>query len=342
MKQSTHAQARTEEEALLLLKEALQPSASVRALDEGGPGHAVEVRLAGGEAVVLTLAPWARSGADPGPDPHRVWVLPRATRGLHERLRKRRESFVDLRGAVHLSLPTLLVDRTGVKPPRRPKAAPPPADPFSDRGSLVLRTLLEAGGRAWRVRELAEAAGVGPATVTRVVRELRRYHVVDAPRAGRAAAVRLTDARALFTLWTGAYDWMRNRAVAFHAPLGDPERFLRRADRFFGERRWALTLHAGAARVAPHAAWERVHVYVDVDSAGELLELGEREGWPAADDGRLVLMKPYYRDSVWHGLQTARDLPVVSTLQLALDLWSYPLRGREQAEHLLDAAHLFP
>jgi hypothetical protein len=27
---------------------------------------------------------------------------------------------------------------------------------------------------------------------------------------------------------------------------------------------------------------------------------------------------------------------VVSDLQLALDLWHYPIRGREQAEHLIE------
>ncbi len=46
-------------------------------------------------------------------------------------------------------------------------------------------------------------------------------------------------------------------------------------------------------------------------------------------------MKPYYRDSVWHGAREIADLPVVADLQLALDLWQYPLRGREQAEHLI-------
>jgi hypothetical protein len=47
-------------------------------------------------------------------------------------------------------------------------------------------------------------------------------------------------------------------------------------------------------------------------------------------------MLPYYSDSVWWALERRRGLPVVSALQLALDLWHYPLRGREQAEHLLE------
>jgi hypothetical protein len=49
---------------------------------------------------------------------------------------------------------------------------------------------------------------------------------------------------------------------------------------------------------------------------------------------------PFYTHSAWHGAQSAHGLPVVSTLQLILDLWHYPIRGREQAEHLI--THVLP
>jgi hypothetical protein len=144
--------------------------------------------------------------------------------------------------------------------------------------------------------------------------------------------------------WTRGYDWRLNRGVAVHAPVGDLTRFMHRLPRLMPSgARWALTMQAGASLVAPHATWDRVHVYVDVPSAEgsqALTELAARAGWTPADDGRLVLLIPYYSTSVWHGLRTIDRLPVVSDLQLALDLWHYPLRGREQAEHLLGT--MFP
>jgi len=76
---------------------------------------------------------------------------------------------------------------------------------------------------------------------------------------------------------------------------------------------------------------------VDVGDAEELVDVAREQGWPVGDGGRLVLMKPFYRDSVWPGVRQIDGLPVVSDLQLALDLWHYPLRGREQAEHILQA-----
>src|SRR5690348_4119236 len=104
--------------------------------------------------------------------------------------------------------------------------------------------------------------------------------------------------------------------------------------------RWAFTLQAGASLVAPHASWDRVHIYVDVPSAEgphALTALAARAGWTPAADGRLVLLAPYYTASAWHGVRTIERLPVVSDLQLVLDLWHYPVRGREQAEHLVGA-----
>lgn len=259
------------------------------------------IRLKGGEEVALDFKLWTHASPTRHSRTGRVWVLPRATKELRDRLRREQESFVDLRGAVFLAFPNLLVDRVNVKRPSRPTIALRSSDPFADRSSLVARILLDSTDRqqrTWGVRELAEAAGVGPATATRVVQALERYQVVQVRRIGRESAIRLMDAHALFTLWTGAYDWKRNHSVAVQAPIGDPFRFLRRTKSILASHRWALTLQSGAALVAPHATWERIHAYVDVESPDTLLEIAEQQGGPVGDEGRLVLMKPYYRDSI--------------------------------------------
>ena len=248
---------------------------------------------------------------------------------------------MDLHGTVYLAFPNLLVDRERLPKPIRVSARRTLIDPFADRSSLVLRTLLESDKeRVWGVRELAEQAGVAPATVSRVTRELQRFQVVDVRRIGRESRILLTDSRALLDRWVQSYDWTKNQRIAVHAPMGDPTRFFRRNKDLFDRHRWALTLQAGASLVAPHATWERVHVYIDVQAGEELVELAEQQGWAAAEDGKLVLMKPYYKDSVWRGVREVDGLPVVSSLQLVLDLWHYPLRGREQAEHIIETMRL--
>ncbi len=45
---------------------------------------------------------------------------------------------------------------------------------------------------------------------------------------------------------------------------------------------------------------------------------------------------PYYRESASFGAKRNEDLWVVSDMQLYLDLYDYPIRGREQAERIYD------
>jgi hypothetical protein len=301
------------------------------------PGGDVDAEIArkGCPTIHVYLRPWSAEGTL-GPD--EVWLLRTASAAQQQRLRERNENFVALNGAVRLVQDWLVLDRTGLPSARRPVTFARRADPFSDRNSLIARTLLAHPGRTWGVRELAAQAGVSLGTASQVIRALSGMGAIDQKQQGRSACIRLTDAGLLLHPWFSAYSWERNTAAAFHAPMGDMSRFLRRLPKLLDETRWALTLHAGAAQLAPHATWDRVHVYADVETPADLLRIGEDHGWEQAADGRVVLMKPYYRTSVWHEMQTLHGLPVVSTLQLALDLWHYPLRGREQAEHLLSLA----
>ncbi|MBV9107917.1 MAG: hypothetical protein JO306_00745 [Gemmatimonadetes bacterium] len=327
--------------AAQVLRTALPGQVSIHP-DEDESSFRIDMGDGGGFAV--RLLPWSEdapptTGAEQGA-PTIVWVLHDPPRYLHDELRRLGQSFVDVRGAVHLSLPSLIIDRV-IEKLGFPTALALPNDPFSDRASMVLRTLIHGGTeRVWGVRELANASRVSAATVTRTVRSLRQRNLVDTHRHGRSLDVSLPDAYALFEAWTAAYDWTRNASLAVNAPMGDPLRFLRRVREDFSTRRMALTLQAGAAIVAPHAAWERAHVYLDVDDAADLVALAHAQGWTPAEDGRLVLLKPYYRDAVWRGVRTLDELPVVTDLQLALDLWRYPLRGREQAEHLIETGEV--
>ncbi len=283
-----------------------------------------------------------------------VWLVTRATSARRARWREQDENFVDLSGAVRLRLPGMFLDRSDLQPIRgdAARASAHSRNPFSDRGSLVVRVLLAERGRTWTTGDLARAAGVSMATVSLVTEALNSAQLVRPRRVGRERAISIDDPVAVLIQWTRRYDWTRNRSVAFAAPVGAPDRFLRRLPGVLGRaapgqtdgkrppltgRRWALTLQAGASLIAPHAKWDAVHIYVDARSVDELLAIGERAGWPASPTGSVVLLSPYYRTSVWHGMSVTQGLPVVSPTQMMVDLWDYPVRGREQAEYLMQS-----
>ncbi len=326
--------------AVRLLNRALGPKAKVREIGPSLPneklGTVIELAGPSGQTKRLRLVPWGKTFPK-GKSRGIVWIIREPTPSLRQLLRARGESFVDFSGAVRVELPNLVIDRTDLEPMQPPRPPRRLSDPFADRSSGIARVLLSNRvGRMWGVRELAKEAGIDPARTSRVVRALSDLGLVRFARRGRTASVSVEAPAPLLERWTGVYRWTRNVALAVHAPIGDPHRFIRRLQDILGPKRWALTVQAGAAQVAPHASGERVHVYVGVTSEEELTAIAADAGWPAGSDGKLVLMMPFYRTAVWQGARDANGVPVVSDLQLVLDLWNYPLRGREQAEHILD------
>lgn len=327
-------QERQRMDVLSLLQGALRGAAEVDLEEDGS----VRVTPRHGEPVRLDVKLLAQERREPSDDPEALWVIRGASERRLERLRDEGRSFVELsRGLVCLNAPGLLVDRRVLDAVARSRRSSPTRNPFSDRASLVSRVLFETGEeREWTVMSLACQAGVAASTVSYVVRALDGEGLVDVRREWRERKIRLLDRARLIDVWTREYTWRSNEAWAFHAPLGSPSRFLRRLPELLSGVAWALTLHSGASLVAPHARWERVHIYVDTRGSEGAEALGRRLNWTPADEGAVVLLEPYYRTSIWPGVREAQGLPVVSDLQLILDLWEHPLRGREQGEVLLE------
>jgi hypothetical protein len=310
-----------------------------------------EVRLspAGGaqSSIVLYAETWDPDAAlHRQPDVNHLWVVNYTLSSVAEPLRMREQSFVDLgRGIVYLNLPEVLIDRAlnsahgpavarAALRPTQQTPTRPLIDPFADRASLLTRVLLESPNTTWTVTGLAEAAGVAPMLSSHIVRQLAAEEIVRTEKAGRKLLVTLIEPRRLMEAWTARYNWRRNSALAVAAPVGDDERFLRRFADLMGERRWALTLLAGAWRRTHYAPADRLHAYVEVPDDAALKQLAKELGWAPEPAGRLVLLRPAYRGSAWHAVQPVKEVPVVSDLQLIVDLWHYPERGRETAEQM--------
>jgi hypothetical protein len=343
--------------AISLLSQALGSRATVEwsgALAENdvaeGDDPVITVRWAAAKAPRrIRLRAIERAGASTSDDLGEndvVLVLTKSTASHREALRTKGVSFIDLGGAVHLELPWALIDRADLPPAPSPRPRTASVDPFADKSSRILRTMFAEGPtRTWGVRQLAGVADVAVSTTSDVVRALEEREFVAVRRVGRAAEIRLADPEGVIETWTHVYDWRMNRSLAVHPPIGDVHRFLKRLPDLFHKAkppRWALTLQAGASLRIPHATWDRVYVYVDVADvphANPLAAFAAKMGWESGPDGQLVLLEPYYRTTTWDGMVPApwHGVPVVSDLQLVLDLWNYPLRGREQAQVLLGA-----
>lgn len=274
------------------------------------------------------------------PRVHELWVLTSSSRSLRDYLRTINASYIDLRtGAVRVVAPGLFLDRTDLQVNVEKVVGfdPEIRNPFSDRGTLVVRALLERPKQTWSARQLAEATQVSPGFVTRVLHALRQEELVIFGR-GRTVQVRVKNPWDLLQRWTAIYRWTDNPSLTVAAPVGSAARFLpdlAAALASVGRApRWALTLQAGAAQLAKHAVWDRIHAYLDVRSVAAAHLLADRLGWAPSPSGKVVFLVPVYKQAVWQDVLTRHGFPIVHPVQLIVDLWHYPVRGREQAEHL--------
>ena len=96
------------------------------------------------------------------------------------------------------------------------------------------------------------------------------------------------------------------------------------------ESQYALTLHSGASFIAPYVRYSDVHLYIKNDINKWIQRLDLR---PVESGGNIYLIKPYDEGAL-QNLQTIKGNKIVSNIQLYLDLYSYPKRGREQAEKI--------
>jgi len=320
------------EEALKLITQATGSAAIV----EPTGSDSFSLEMEGATTVHLRLVPWQGTlMADETAPP--VWVLRRPSQSELDRLRDADQSFVALSGAVRIHVPGFLVDRTGVRQEAIGNSGIS-RSAFSDRASLVPRALFASGPESeWTVSGLAQEAGVSVSGASYALRDLDDRGVVEVRRSGRQKWARLLSRLSLVEEWAREYHWRDNRALRVMAPMGSPERFLPRAAEALEGCRWAVTLQAGASLLSRHAPVEDLHLYVGATSDAGLREVADRAGWEVGDEGPVQLVSPQYGKSLWQGVRHLGGVPVVSTLQLILDLWNHPIRGREQAERLLES-----
>ena len=261
-----------------------------------------------------------------------MMIAPYISSRRQEFLRELGIAYMDLSGNVFIRYKCIHVDRRGFGNRFREKRSL--GDPFSDRASLALRVLIESR-RSWGLRELAQEAGLSPGYASKVVRRLEELGYVSRSQEG----INLHDARSLLDDWVADYKrkprarekvqkyFCRAKSslevMSRMASLGEPP----------SEARYAMSLQAGAYLVEPYASFDVVDVCVEGQKMKSFFIEGL--GMRHVEKGENVRIRnPYYKESGFFGARKLEGLWVVSDLQLYLDLYDYPIRGREQAERI--------
>ena len=218
----------------------------------------------------------------------------------------------------------------------RPNPAPdtrPLANPFSPKGSSIVRVLLEHPGRSWQVQELAREARVSLGLVSKSKQALIDEGFVRMD-AGR---VQLQDPGGLLHAWQAAY---RQDVEALDLYVMDD---LPTAERVLVDRcvaadvKYALAGFSAAWLLAPMVRVQRTTMLIkgSVDAA-QTRELIAAIGAKHVDSGANLTLWFTRDPSMLYGGRMIEGRPVTSPIQTYLDCVGKAGRGEEAAQAVFE------
>jgi len=190
---------------------------------------------------------------------------------------------------------------------------------FSGKSSRIVRTLLELYPQKFKPLQLAKKCRVSPALVTRVIETLEQDSFVS-----RENEISLIDPGLLLDQWADHYRMDRNNVLFEKCYINKSiDQIL---ESFKLDNDFVITGMAAASLLAPYSDFDSIDVYVFPNKAFNY------EGLEVNRGENLRIWVP--DEGVWDYAQQVEGYNTVGLIQLYLDLYSYPKRGREQAAFL--------
>lgn len=267
--------------------------------------------------------------------------LPKGTKGypvlastflslrVREICREEGTGYLDLAGNCYLQFDDLYLEKVVDKNPFPQRGRPPSL--FGPVSSRVVRALLEEPERRWQVRELVEATKVSLGQASNVTRRLleEEYITKAENRIVLAQPAKLLDA------WQDQYKQENNQRMAHYIFNRNPEGIMPLVSETAQTRGWkyAVTSFAAASLVAPFVRGVGAIEWYVEDATAIDLWVKALDLRPVEEGPNVALVIPY-DPGVFYKNQKVDGIALVGNVQLYLDLYSNPARGREQAEFL--------
>jgi len=231
--------------------------------------------------------------------------------------------YVDLSGNAYLRFGTVFIDQRGQdnrwKDNRSLKAL------FTPAATLVLRRMFNQPKRTWNMVDLSAATVISLGQISKITNRFAEEGLMDK----RKGSIKLARPGAVLDLWRDMYRFEDNVSLGYYCLLNDRKLIFERL-KTASEMAYALTLGSAASLVAPSVRSTDVYLYMNGKNEEiiRLLDLKQVEF-----GGNVYLVEP--RDKgILYDTQIIDSLRLVSSLQLYLDLYNSPARGREQADAL--------
>src|SRR5215216_4592151 len=261
-----------------------------------------------------------------------VVVAPALSAGSRELLQRMGVGYWDRGGSLYLDGPSVFfwIDRPV-----------PPADTrristiYRGRRAQVLHALLLEPFREWHVDALAQRSEVAPSTVHQTLTFLEDQLWVEKRGSGPQAVRLLREPGKLLDAWASEHSLSRYKSHRFHRWAQRPEDLVNTTSATLESAgiNHALTLGSGAHIVAPFTTGVSRLTLVTADSP-KIDEVMRVNGFGQVEEGETVLILATRERSPLMFQRHVEGARIVSDIQLYLDLFAWPQRGKEQAQHL--------
>ena len=239
--------------------------------------------------------------------------------------------FIDLAGNCRLTFDGVYVQRYGHPNPSVVRRAL--RSLYSPKAERVLRVLVTGGRRQWKTQELADEARVSLGQVANVKKLLADREWIDSDESGFGL---LSFDRAVLPLvkeWSENCRLSRSASADFYSmkTVPDTESSLVVSAHALGGQ-FGFTAFSGAARFQPIVRYQKVAAYY----IGDPEQLADRAGLKRVSTGANVTVFSPYDEGVFYGIRQIDQAPIISPVQLYLDLQQMKGRGEEAAAAILD------
>lgn len=254
-----------------------------------------------------------------------IFVAPFISEKTGQMLRESGIGFVDFAGNCFISFEGVHIQKEGKKNPfltrRQFKSL------FRLKASRILRVLLSNPNQSWKIEQLAKEALVSTGHVYNIKEELlnREWGHFD------NKGLKLSEPESLLQEWCKEYQTEDKPCFSFYSLLV-PSEFEGRLKIACSDLkvRYALSGLAGAFRLAPFVRYHRVTFYLEekVDALVKKMDLKS-----VTSGENATIIRPL-DVGVFYDLRRIGEMPVVSPIQLYLDLNVLGDRGKEAADYL--------
>lgn len=269
------------------------------------------------------------------PKSYLVFAAPYVSERAREICKSEDVGYIDLVGDTYLRFGSVLIDT--VSKAGNPLDKRSLRSLFSRKATRVVRALLEPPVGTTRITDLAQKCSMNPGSVYRVIDLLETKGFV---RRDEDKGIQVPDPRRLLLEWAVNWSTDKSRVSRYFSFERDAPGLISKiseAARTTGVE-YALTGMAGASLVAPYTRYDDVWFYAQGETSELVKNLDLR---PVSSGANVVILDPY-DEGVFSGSREIRGIRVVSDVQLFVDLYTNPARGREQAEEILNRSLKYP